>query len=137
MKYPFIKTRFRLKFPRLAGKICIANFKRNKLHFCGACYLATKRKTFKRGLESRIFIIHGDTHHLTLRMFVCGVDPLYSLTVLLPITVMSALELASLRLHYVLQALKYRSITDIVRPIREIVRRGEETVGHSVRPKWN
>ena len=35
------------------------------------------------------------------------------------------------------QALKYRSVTDIVRPIREIVRRGEETVGHSVQPKWN
>jgi hypothetical protein len=36
-----------------------------------------------------------------------------------------------------LQALKYRSVTDIVRPIREIVRRSEETTGHSVRPKWN
>jgi hypothetical protein len=35
------------------------------------------------------------------------------------------------------QALKYRSVTDIVRPIREIVRRKEETTGHSVRPKWN
>ena len=34
-----------------------------------------------------------------------------------------------------LQALKYRSVTDIVRPIREIVRRREETTGHSVRPK--
>ena len=33
------------------------------------------------------------------------------------------------------QALKYRSVTDIVRPNREIVRRGEETTGHSVRPK--
>jgi hypothetical protein len=33
------------------------------------------------------------------------------------------------------QALKYRSVTDIVRPIREIVRRSEETTGHSVRPK--
>ena len=33
------------------------------------------------------------------------------------------------------QALKYRSVTDIVRPIREIVRRREETTGHSVRPK--
>ena len=32
--------------------------------------------------------------------------------------------------------LKYRSVTDIVRPIREILRRGEETVGHFVRPKW-
>jgi hypothetical protein len=35
------------------------------------------------------------------------------------------------------QALKYRSVTDIVRPIREIVRRRKETTGHSVRPKWN
>ena len=35
------------------------------------------------------------------------------------------------------QALKYRSVTDIVRPIREIVRRGEKTIGHSVLPKWN
>jgi hypothetical protein len=34
-----------------------------------------------------------------------------------------------------IQALKYRSVTDIVRPIREIVRRREETTGHSVRPK--
>jgi hypothetical protein len=33
------------------------------------------------------------------------------------------------------QALKYRSVTDIVRPIREIVRRREETTGHSVQPK--
>ena len=33
------------------------------------------------------------------------------------------------------QALKYRSVTDIVRPIREIVQRGEETIGHIVRPK--
>jgi hypothetical protein len=33
------------------------------------------------------------------------------------------------------QALKYRSVTDIVRPIRRIVRRREETTGHSVRPK--
>jgi hypothetical protein len=33
------------------------------------------------------------------------------------------------------QALKYRSDTDIVRPIREIVRRRKETTGHSVRPK--
>ena len=33
------------------------------------------------------------------------------------------------------QALKYRSVTDIVRPIRGIVRRREETTGHSVRPK--
>ena len=32
------------------------------------------------------------------------------------------------------QALKYRSVTDIVRPIREIVRRREETTGHYVRP---
>ena len=36
-----------------------------------------------------------------------------------------------------LQALKYRSVTDIVRPIREIVRRREKTTGHSVRPKRN
>ena len=35
------------------------------------------------------------------------------------------------------QALKYRSVTDIVRPIRKIVRRTEETTGHSVWPKWN
>ena len=33
------------------------------------------------------------------------------------------------------QALKYRSVTDIVRPIREIVRRREETTRHSVQPK--
>jgi hypothetical protein len=33
------------------------------------------------------------------------------------------------------QALKYRSVTDIVRPIREIVRRREEATGHSVRHK--
>ena len=33
MKYPFTKTRFRLKFPGLAGKICIENFKQNKLPF--------------------------------------------------------------------------------------------------------
>jgi hypothetical protein len=33
------------------------------------------------------------------------------------------------------QALKYRSVMDIVRPIREIVRRTEETTGHSVQPK--
>jgi hypothetical protein len=33
------------------------------------------------------------------------------------------------------QALKHLSVTDIVRPIREIVRRSEETTGHSVRPK--
>jgi hypothetical protein len=35
------------------------------------------------------------------------------------------------------QALKYRSVTDIVRPIREIVRRRKKTTGHSVRRKWN
>ena len=34
-----------------------------------------------------------------------------------------------------MQALKYWSVTDIVRPIREIVRRGEETTGHSVQTK--
>jgi hypothetical protein len=33
------------------------------------------------------------------------------------------------------QALKYRSVNDLVRAIREIVRRREETTGHSVRPK--
>ena len=33
------------------------------------------------------------------------------------------------------QALKYRSVTDIVRPIHQIVQRREETTGHSVRPK--
>jgi hypothetical protein len=37
--------------------------------------------------------------------------------------------------RYLYQALKYRSVTDIVRPIREIVRPTEETTGHSVRPK--
>ena len=31
----------------------------------------------------------------------------------------------------------YWSVTEIVQPIREIVPRGEETIGHSVRPKWN
>jgi hypothetical protein len=35
------------------------------------------------------------------------------------------------------QALKYRSVTDIVRLIRELVRRREEITGHSVRPKRN
>jgi hypothetical protein len=39
------------------------------------------------------------------------------------------------QVHIKNQALKYRSVTDIVRPIREIVRRREETTGHSVRPK--
>jgi hypothetical protein len=34
--------------------------------------------------------------------------------------------------YNLLQALKYRSVTDIVRPIREIVRHREETTGHSV-----
>ena len=34
-----------------------------------------------------------------------------------------------------LQALKYRSVTDIVRPIHEIVRRREEATGHYVRDK--
>ena len=33
------------------------------------------------------------------------------------------------------QALKYRSVKDIVRPICEIVQRREETTGHSVQPK--
>jgi hypothetical protein len=32
------------------------------------------------------------------------------------------------------QAIKYRSVMDIVRPLRGIVRRREETTGHSVRP---
>jgi hypothetical protein len=36
-----------------------------------------------------------------------------------------------------LQALKYRSVTDIVRPIREIVRCREEATRHSVQHKWN
>jgi hypothetical protein len=36
-----------------------------------------------------------------------------------------------------IQALKYRSVMDIVRPIRQIVRRREETTRHSVQPKWN
>jgi hypothetical protein len=39
------------------------------------------------------------------------------------------------QVHIKNQALKYRSVTDIVRPIREIVRRREETTGYSVRPK--
>jgi hypothetical protein len=33
------------------------------------------------------------------------------------------------------QVLKYRSVTDIVRPIREIVRRREEATRYSVRHK--
>ena len=45
--------------------------------------------------------------HLTSKMFVCGVDYCCSLTVLLPITVMSALELASLKLQYVLYFICY------------------------------
>jgi hypothetical protein len=36
-----------------------------------------------------------------------------------------------------MQALKYRSVTDIVWPIHEIVRRREKTTGRSVQPKWN
>ena len=36
--------------------------------------------------------------------------------------------------YFVFQALKYLSVTDIVRPICELVRRSEETTGHSVRP---
>jgi hypothetical protein len=36
-----------------------------------------------------------------------------------------------------MQVLKYRPVTDIVRPIREIVRRRKEATGHSVRLKWN
>ena len=39
LKYRLIKTRFRLTFLGLAGKICIANFKQNKLPFCYACIL--------------------------------------------------------------------------------------------------
>jgi hypothetical protein len=35
------------------------------------------------------------------------------------------------------QALKYRSVTDIGRPIREIVGRREETTRNSVGLKWN
>ena len=37
------------------------------------------------------------------------------------------------------QALKYRSVTNIVRHIRKIVHRREKGMGHSVRPKenWN
>ena len=42
LKYRLIKTRFRLTFLGLAGKICIANFKQNKLPFCDACFFATK-----------------------------------------------------------------------------------------------
>jgi hypothetical protein len=40
-------------------------------------------------------------------------------------------------LHPLSQALRYRSVMGIVRPIREIVWRREETTGHSVRPMWN
>ena len=36
-----------------------------------------------------------------------------------------------------MQALIYRSVTDIVRPILKIVRPGEKGIGHSVRPKEN
>ena len=35
------------------------------------------------------------------------------------------------------EALKYRSVTDIVRPIRKFVRRREKGIGHSVRRKEN
>ena len=34
MTYPFTKPHFRLKCPGLADKICIVNFKQNKLLFC-------------------------------------------------------------------------------------------------------
>ena len=37
MKYQFTKPRYKLKFPGLAGKVCIANFKQNELSFCDAC----------------------------------------------------------------------------------------------------
>ena len=48
MKYLFTETWFRLKFPGLTYKICIANFKQNKLPVCDACFFTTKRKTSKR-----------------------------------------------------------------------------------------
>jgi hypothetical protein len=37
----------------------------------------------------------------------------------------------NLHLNFPLQALKYRSVTAVGRPICEIVRRREETTGHS------
>ena len=36
-----------------------------------------------------------------------------------------------------IEAFKYLSVADIVRPIHEIVGRREETTWHSIRPKWN
>ena len=43
MKYPFTKTRFRIKFHGLAGKMCIANFQQNN----DACFFATKSRNKK------------------------------------------------------------------------------------------
>ena len=43
IKYPFTKIRFRLTFSSLADKMCITNFKENKLPFCDVCFFATKR----------------------------------------------------------------------------------------------
>jgi hypothetical protein len=62
----------------------------------------------------------------------------YELCLWLDDILQAAYKFKKWRLHYLPeQALKYRSVTDIVRPIRQIVRRREETTGHSVRPKWN
>ena len=44
MKYLFTKTWFRLKFPGLTYKICIANFKQNKLPVCDACFSQQNEK---------------------------------------------------------------------------------------------
>ena len=58
--YPFTKlSRFRHKFPGLAGKICIANFKQNKLSICDACFFATKRKTSKRNEQRQVYLKHS------------------------------------------------------------------------------
>ena len=45
MKYQFTKPRYKLKFPGLAGKVCIANFKQNELSFCDACLSQQRRST--------------------------------------------------------------------------------------------
>ena len=57
-----------------------------------------------------------------------GSSEIFFISFLMPLTLNSSVWLYT-------QALKYRSVMDIVRPIREIVRRTEETTGHSVRPK--
>ena len=55
MKYPFTKTRFRLKFPGLAGKMCIANFKQNKL----LRYLFLRNKT--KDIQTKINNVYLNT----------------------------------------------------------------------------